>query len=88
MNVLIGVLLTMVAAGGLITVLIRDPARQAIAVGIFGLLLALLFFALQAPDVALSELVVGSAALPAMLFLAMAKVREQDAVEEQDKREP
>lgn len=95
MNALIAALLTMVAAGGLITVLIRDPARQAIAVGIFGLLLALLFFALQAPDVALSELVVGSAALPAMLFLALAKVREQDAeeqaedaVEEQDEREP
>lgn len=87
MNVLIGVLLTILAVGGLITVLIRDPARQAIAVGVFGLLLALLFFVLQAPDVALSELVVGSAALPVMLFLALAKVREQSAAQEQDERE-
>ena len=87
MNALIAALLTLVAAGGLITVLIRDPARQAIAVGVFGLLLALLFFVLQAPDVALSELVVGSAALPAMLFLALAKVREQDAAREQDEPE-
>ena len=47
--------------------------------GILGLLLALLFFALQAPDVALSEIVVGSVALPAMLFLAIAKVREQES---------
>ncbi|MHB1568271.1 MAG: hydrogenase subunit MbhD domain-containing protein [Solirubrobacteraceae bacterium] len=77
MNALIAALLAMVAIGGLVAVLIREPARQAIAVGILGLLLSLLFFVLQAPDVALSELVVGGAALPAMLFLALAKVREQ-----------
>lgn len=78
MSALLAVLLTLVGAAGLITVLIRDPARQAIAVGIMGFLLALLFFALQAPDVALSEIVVGSVALPAMLFLAIAKVREEE----------
>jgi energy-converting hydrogenase B subunit D len=86
-SVLIGVLLTLTAAAGLITVLIREPARQAIAVGILGLVLALLFFVLQAPDVALSELVVGGAALPAMLFLALAKVREQGAAREQEEHE-
>ncbi|HZU59390.1 MAG TPA: hydrogenase subunit MbhD domain-containing protein, partial [Solirubrobacteraceae bacterium] len=74
----------LVGAAGLITVLIRDPARQAIAVGIMGLLLALLFFVLQAPDVALSEIVVGSAALPAMLFLAIAKVREEETSRERE----
>jgi energy-converting hydrogenase B subunit D len=84
MTALIGVLLTLVGAAGTVTVLIRDPARQAIAVGVMGVLLALLFFALQAPDVALSEIVVGSVALPAMLFLAIAKVREQDSAGEQD----
>jgi len=73
-----------VGAAGLITVLIRDPARQAIAVGIMGLLLALLFFVLQAPDVALSEIVVGSVALPAMLFLAIAKVREEETSRERE----
>lgn len=78
MTGLLFVLLTLVGAAGLITVLIRDPARQAICVGILGLLLALTFFVLQAPDVALSEIVVGSIALPAMLFLAIAKVREHE----------
>lgn len=87
MTALIVVLLTLVAAAGLVTVLIRDPVRQAIAVGILGLLLALLFFALQAPDVALSEIVVGSVALPAMLFLALAKVREQEAEQAEEERE-
>lgn len=86
MNVLLAVLLTLVGAAGLITVLIRDPARQAISVGILGLLLALTFFVLQAPDVALSEIVVGSVALPAMIFLAIAKVREAEAKRDEDRQ--
>ncbi len=84
MTGLIILLLTLVGAAGLITVLIRDPARQAISLGILGLLLALVFFVLQAPDVALSELVVGSVALPAMLFLAIAKVREHRSGSRED----
>jgi energy-converting hydrogenase B subunit D len=86
-NVLLAVLLALVAAAGLITVLTREPGRQAIAVSILGLLLALLFFALQAPDVGLSELVVGGAAVPAMLFLALAKVKEQSAAREREERD-
>ena len=82
MNVLFVLLLTLVAAAGWLTVITHDPVRQAIVVGVLGLLLALLFFALQAPDVALSELVVGSAAVPMMLLLAIAKVREQQAAAE------
>lgn len=77
MNGLLALLLTLVGAVGTITVAIREPVRQAIAVGVLGLLLALLFFALQAPDVALSEIVVGSLAIPLMLLLAIAKIREQ-----------
>jgi uncharacterized MnhB-related membrane protein len=83
-DAVIALLLTLVGAGGLVTVLIRDPVRQAMSGGILGLLLALLFFVLQAPDVALSELVVGSIALPAMLFLAIAKVREHETQHEDD----
>lgn len=77
MNALIALLLVLIAAAGTGAVLIREPVRQAMMVGILGLLLALLFFALRAPDVALSELVVGGAAVPLMLLLAIAKIREQ-----------
>lgn len=77
MNTLLILLLTLVAASATAAVLIREPVRQAILVSILGLLLALLFFAVQAPDVALSELVVGGAAVPIMLLLAIAKIREQ-----------
>ena len=78
MSALLVVELTLLGGSGLIVVLIREPVRQAIALGIFGLLLAVVFFTVQAPDVALSEIVVGSVALPAMLFLAIAKIRAQE----------
>lgn len=84
MNALLIVLLTLVGGAGWLTVTTREPVRQAVVAGILGLLLALLFFALQAPDVAFSELVVGAAAVPAMLLLAIAKIREQQAARAED----
>ena len=74
MTVLQGVLLVLAAVGGTAVVLVRDPLRQAIVAGVFGLLLALLFFAFQAPDVALSQIVVGSVALPLMIVLTLVKL--------------
>jgi energy-converting hydrogenase B subunit D len=53
----------------------RDPLRQAMLASIYGLVLGLLFFAWQAPDVALSQTVVGAVALPLMILLALAKMR-------------
>ena len=58
--------------GGLGVVLMRDPSRQALMVGFFGLLLAVLFFVFQAPDVALSQIVVGTVAVPVMALLTLA----------------
>jgi energy-converting hydrogenase B subunit D len=56
-------------------VLARDPLRQAMVASIYGLLLGILFFLFQAPDVALSQTVVGAVALPMMILLALAKIR-------------
>jgi energy-converting hydrogenase B subunit D len=72
-----GALLALVALGGLGVVTARDPLRQTIMVSLFGLLLGLLYLTLQAPDVALSALVVGAVALPLMILLALAKVKGQ-----------
>ena len=55
--------------------LARDPLRQAMVASIYGLVLGILFFVFQAPDVALSQTVVGAVALPLMILLALAKVR-------------
>ena len=74
MTVLQGALLILVALGGTSVVLARDPLRQAIVASVFGLLLGLLFFAFQAPDVALSQIVVGSVALPLMIVLTLSKL--------------
>jgi energy-converting hydrogenase B subunit D len=77
-DALLVVLLTLLGGVGTVVVAIREPLRQVLAVGIYGLLLGLVFFAVQAPDVALSQIVVGAVALPAMLLLALAKLRQQD----------
>lgn len=71
-------LLLLVAAGGTGVVLTRDPASQAVAVSFYGVLLALMFFAFAAPDVALSQIVVGAVALPLMILLALAKIRRNE----------
>jgi energy-converting hydrogenase B subunit D len=75
----------LVAIAGAGVVLTRDPLRQSIAVSFYGLTLALMFFLHQAPDVALSQIVVGAVALPLMIVLALAKVRQQE--EERDRAE-
>ena len=77
MTALQGALLILVAFGGLGVVVARDLLRQTLLVSVYGLLMGLLFLALQAPDVALSALVVGAVALPLMILLALAKVKGQ-----------
>jgi len=78
MDTLQVVILVLVAAGATMVVLTRQPARQAIALSAYGLLLALMFLAFQAPDVTLSELTVGAVALPLLLMLTLAKVRKRE----------
>jgi energy-converting hydrogenase B subunit D len=69
------VALLLVALGAWATVVAREPVRQAVVVSLYGLTLGTLFFAFQAPDVALSNIVVGAVALPTMILLAIAKTR-------------
>jgi energy-converting hydrogenase B subunit D len=78
MTVLVIVALLTVAIGGTATVLVRDPVRQALVSGIYGLTLAFLFFVVGAPDVALSQIVVATVAIPLMVLLALAKIREDE----------
>ena len=70
-------ILLFVAVAGTGVVLTRDPVCQAITVSLYGLLLSILFFIFQAPDVALSQIVTGAVALPLMILLALAKVRRK-----------
>jgi uncharacterized MnhB-related membrane protein len=70
------VALALVALGAWAVVAARDPLRQAVVASLYGLLLGVLFFSFQAPDVALSSIVIGAVALPAMILLAIAKARD------------
>jgi energy-converting hydrogenase B subunit D len=71
-------LLVLVAAGATAVVLIRAPVRQVLMLSTYGVVLAVLFLAFQAPDVTLSELTVGAVLLPAVLLLTLAKVRNKE----------
>jgi energy-converting hydrogenase B subunit D len=74
-SLLVIVSLTLVALAATVVVLTGDPERQAVTLAFFGLTLTLLFAVLQAPDVALSQLGVGTAVVPLMVMLAIRTAR-------------
>lgn len=74
MNVALALALLVTAVVGTVLVLTRDPARQVLMLGAYGLVLTVLLFLLQAPDVALSELVIGAIVLPTMLLVSLTRV--------------
>ncbi|HJP78913.1 MAG TPA: DUF4040 domain-containing protein [Pseudonocardiaceae bacterium] len=75
MTILAMMMLGLVAIGGTVVVFTRSPARQAITLSVYGVLLSVLFLVLAAPDVALSQVAIGSAVVPLMVLLAVRTVR-------------
>jgi uncharacterized MnhB-related membrane protein len=76
------VIISLVALAGAAVTLTREALRQVMASSFYGLTLVVLFLVFQAPDVALSALVVGSVGLPLMVLLALAKVRSRERRDE------
>ena len=74
MTWLVATMLLMVALSGSLVVFSRDPRRQVFALAANGLVLGILFFVLQAPDVALSEISVGTAVTPLLFLVTLAAV--------------
>lgn len=70
--------LALVAAAGTAVVLCRDTVRMAIVNSLYGLVLTVLFVVFQAPDVALSMVVVGAIGYPVILLVSIARVRASD----------
>jgi uncharacterized MnhB-related membrane protein len=70
-------ILIFVAAAGTAVVFNREPLSQAMVVSFYGLVLSIMFFVFQAPDVGLSQIVVGAVALPLMILLVLARVKKQ-----------
>jgi energy-converting hydrogenase B subunit D len=79
--------LAAVAIGGGAVVFATDPLRQTLVLSVFGLALTALFFVFQAPDAALSEIVVSTVGLPVMILLALRKVRQNEREREQEEAE-
>ncbi|MGW5418551.1 Na(+)/H(+) antiporter subunit B [Actinomadura geliboluensis] len=74
-DALITAALALTAAMATAVVLTRDPVRQAIVLSGYGATLGLLFLILQAPDVAMSQLGVGTVLLPLIVVLALHAAR-------------
>lgn len=64
-------LIVLVAAAALAVVLTRDLVRLSMVSSFYALLLVVFFLVLQAPDVALSELVVGAVGFPLVIAVAI-----------------
>lgn len=65
------------AIGATAVVLSRDVLRMVVVNGMYGLVLAVLFVVLGAPDVALSMLVVGAVGYPLVVLVAIARARSK-----------
>jgi uncharacterized MnhB-related membrane protein len=76
-DVLIPAALTLLVVVALAVVLTDDPARQAVTLSVYGLVLTVLFVLVQAPDVALSQVAVGTAVVPLLILLTVRKVRSR-----------
>ena len=62
----------------------RNALRQVVVNGAYGLVLVLLLFVLQAPDVALSMLVVTTIAYPLIVLAAIARTRKGQLTDEEE----
>jgi uncharacterized MnhB-related membrane protein len=69
------VLLVGLLGTAILTVRVKRVFDAVIAFSAMGIFLTLLFFQMQAPDVALSEASVGAVAVPMVLLIAIAKIR-------------
>jgi len=73
-SALIPALYILAALAAIAVVATRRPALQVFVFSFLGLVEALLFLALRAPDVALAQLAVGSVILPLMILVTLARM--------------
>ena len=86
MTALLVLSLTLVGVAGTAVVASSSPERQVVTYSLFGLTLGVLFLALQAPDVALSQLAVGAAVMPMMILLTI-RTMQKDQKQRREKED-
>lgn len=74
-EILSGLLLIALLASAALVVWVRGVINAVVSSAATGIFLTLLFFYLQAPDVALSEAAVGAVAVPMVILVSLAKIR-------------
>lgn len=67
--------LLLVAVVGTLVITTRDTVTQWLVYGLYGLLLALAFLLLQAPDAALAQAVVSGLVVPLLVVVVLAELR-------------
>ena len=72
------ILMIIIVSGAVIALIQRDLLKAAILTGIPGASLAFLYQFLLAPDVALTQAIVGSAIVPVFFALAVYKTRRME----------
>lgn len=70
--------LALTAVTGPVLVATRDVLRLPVVLSLYGMALTVLFLAFQAPDVALSQIAVGSVILPFLLLVTLGKIQGPD----------
>ena len=88
LDVVVGVLLLATAVTGTAVALTREPTRQALVLSAYGLVLGALMVALQAPDVALAQIAIGTAIVPLLVVLTVAKVDRELSEHDDTGRDP
>ena len=78
-------ILFLLAVSGFAVVRTHDVTAQVIALGFYGVVTALMFFFFQAPDVALSQITVGTVALPLMVMLALSRMKFRKSLKQGEK---
>jgi energy-converting hydrogenase B subunit D len=78
MIVMQAAILLFVGVAGTAVVFTRNPLNQVMGLTFYGLLMTLMFFIFQAPDVAFSQVVVGAVVLPLMVLLTLAKLKAKE----------
>jgi uncharacterized MnhB-related membrane protein len=74
---LITAILLLSAVVATAVVFTQDSYQQIIGMSIYGLCLTIFFYLVQAPDVALAQIGVGTIALPMIVLLAMSKLQRR-----------
>jgi energy-converting hydrogenase B subunit D len=84
-TILISAMLLVTAVVATLVVATTEPFQQIMGLSLYGFCLTIFFFLLQAPDVVLAQLGVGTVALPFIVLLAMSKLRRRGGPKKKEK---